>query len=180
MTSQDHNTAIIRLDIAFPDLMVKTYFGNVRLKSLLKNKRVIIYTNPIDLIPKEDKEKALLIENLEALKKLNCSLIGFSKRTFKDHLTSLNWVNSYLKEDLVFPIFFQPEHFDENLYSQSGKGDMEIADPVYFVEDDGITKLMLNGKNQNNRKLTKVLDIAGRMVLSDQQLKSPSSFKFEN
>ncbi|MFC4872518.1 hypothetical protein [Negadavirga shengliensis] len=180
MISNDHNTTIIRLNIAFPDLMVKTYHGNVRLKSLVKNQRAIVYTNPIDLIPGTEEEKMQLMESLEALKKLNCLLIGFSRRTFKDHLTSLNWVNSYLKEDLVFPIFFQPGQFDENLKNYFPTDGEEIVDPVYFVENNGMTKIMLNGKNKNNRRLTKVLDIAGRLVLSDQQFSPHAPEKVEN
>ncbi|MBR9775471.1 MAG: hypothetical protein GYB55_10820, partial [Cytophagales bacterium] len=54
-------------EIACPNLMVKTRYGNVNLKSIIKGQRIIIYTNPSALIPKTDEDRHKLITALTKL-----------------------------------------------------------------------------------------------------------------
>ncbi|MEX2513815.1 MAG: hypothetical protein WD398_13000 [Cyclobacteriaceae bacterium] len=176
MKPENNISSVLELNYPFPNLLVKTRYGNVHLKSLIGDKRTIVYTNPIDLIPRHEQEIEGFIQELAQLKKLNFSLFGFNKGTFQDHLKCLNWVNSYLGEEQVFPVFYEPDQVDQVDQLTIGSADLKetkLINPVYFLDKDGFTKLVLNGINPDNRKLGKILEMASKMVLSEQRFNSP-------
>ncbi|MEX0884070.1 MAG: hypothetical protein WDZ72_11410 [Cyclobacteriaceae bacterium] len=156
----------------FPDLMVKTRYGNVHLKSLINNRRTIVYTNPIDLIPNDKQEIERFISELHQLKRLNFKLFGFNKGSFHDHLKCLNWVNSYLGDDQVFPVYYEPDQMDQLTIDSTERMETKLINPIYFLDEDGFTELVLNGINPENRKLEKILEVASRLVLSEQRFNS--------
>ena len=170
MKFTNQTPAVFELDVTLPDFMVKTHHGNVHLKSLIGNKHTVMYTNPVDLLPKNEEERLQLCSDLEKLKKLNFHIMGFNKGSFHDHLKCINWVNSYLKEDMIFPIFYEPITFEKQALDSSLIEEKEIVKPVYLIDNKGTIKVILNGTKPENRKLNKILDIASKLVLADQDL----------
>ncbi len=167
MRLSSNQNQILLVNKVFPNLLVKTYHGNVFLSNLIKDKWMIVYSNPADLMPRSLEEKKKLVHNLKELKSMNCELMGFSTRSFKEHLVITNWVNSYLMDELIFPIFY---HTDGVLEKDLGEESMEmqnpIKDPIYLVDKDGMTRVVLNGLDERNRAMEKVLDWASRAILN--------------
>ncbi|WP_114752130.1 redoxin domain-containing protein [Pleomorphovibrio marinus] len=162
--SSGHNQ-ILLVNKVFPNLLVKTYHGNVFLNNLIRDKWMIVYSNPSDLMPRNLEEKKQLVQHLKELKSINCELMGFSTRGFKEHLVITNWVNSYLNDELVFPIFYHTEGIlERDLGEESMEMQHPIIDPVYLVDKDGMTRVVLNGLDDDNRKIEKVLDWASRAI----------------
>jgi alkyl hydroperoxide reductase subunit AhpC len=165
MRLSNSQNQILLVNKVFPNLLVKTYHGNVFLSNLIKDKWMIVYSNPADLLPSNLEEKKNLVQHLKALKSINCELMGFSTRGFKEHLVITNWVNSYLMDELIFPIFYHTEGIlEKDLGEESMEMQNPIKDPIYLVDKDGMTRVVLNGLDESNRNLEKVLDWAGRAI----------------
>jgi len=160
-------------NIVFPNVVVKTRYGNVNLKSLIENKRLIIYTNPSELIPKSSKDRVNFELALKQLKKLNYHLIGFNKNSFEEHLFSINWLNSHLEDYLVFPIFYLPKNeVKKNLEVILSK-EILIDNPIYFIDKTGNIQSILSG--DDIKSLENIVDLASKMVLSDQNFTNTNS-----
>jgi len=167
--------AFREINIAFPNVVVKTRYGNVNLKSLIENKRIIIYTNPSELIPKSSVDQVKFELALKQLKKSNYHLIGFNKNSFEEHLFSINWLNSHLEDYLVFPIFYLPKNeVKKNLEVILSK-EILIDNPIYFIDKTGITQSILNGDDINNKSLENIVDLASKIILSDQNFTNSNS-----
>ena len=165
---------LVWVNKAFPNVLVKTYFGNTYLNRLYKNKWMLIYSNPYDLIPSNQQEKIALVEALENLKELNCQLVGFSSRSFEEHLACTNWINSYLCDENVFPVFYQADNiFDAMLQDDVIGLKKEIKDPIYLVDGLGVTRILLNGVNPNERNMKRVLGNLGKIIFNEQAKLEP-------
>ncbi|SHN12928.1 hypothetical protein SAMN04488057_107129 [Cyclobacterium lianum] len=163
--------------IDFPNLLVRTHFGNVFFQSMIKNKRTIVYINPSEIIPQDNSEKNKFLEGLRLLKALNFNLIGFNRKSFDEHLRSVNWVNSYLSEDLVFPIFYQTKQ--ETSTNPLGQLN-EMAgykNPVFFLDKHGSIIKVLNGIKPETRSLEKIARLASEMVLGEQDFKKERALR---
>ncbi|WP_339924767.1 hypothetical protein [uncultured Cyclobacterium sp.] len=154
--------------IAFPNVIVKTRYGNVNLKSIIENKRIIICTNPSVLIPKTAEGRNRFESALKQLKKLNFHLIGFNKNTFEEHLFCVNWLNSHMEDCLIFPIYYLPKNeVKKNLEEMLSK-EILIDNPIYFIDKMGNTQSIINGDDTKNNNLENIVELASKMVLSDQ------------
>lgn len=155
-------------EIACPNLMVKTRYGNVNLKSLIKDQRIIIYTNPSELIPKTDDDRHKLITALTKLKELNYHLIGFNIDSFEKHLYAINWLNSRLDDYLIFPIFYQPMNDLKRDLEQKLSMEINIDNPIYFINQKGNTQYIVNGDIPKYKDMDNIVSLASKMVLTNQ------------
>ena len=166
---------LVWVNKAFPDVLVKTYFGNTYLNRLYKNKWMLIYSNPYDLIPSNLQERDALIESLENLRELNCQLVGFSSRSFEEHLACTNWINSYLCDENIFPVFYQADNIFDTMFQEEAMGPKkDIKDPIYLVDGLGVARIILNGVNPTERNLKRVLGNMGEIILNEQAQLKPS------
>lgn len=159
---------LIEMRIDFPNLLVKTHYGNVYLKSMIRNKRTIVYINPSEMIPAGAIDKKKFLQTLKTLKDMNFHLIGFNRRSFEEHLTSVNWLNSYIKDDLVFPIFYQTENEPRECLEKDLPEKIDLKNPVYFLDENGTTQAILNGTQPEARSLEKIAELASELVLREQ------------
>lgn len=177
MRYSDGNNNLVWVNKAFPNVLVKTYFGNTYLNRLYKNKWMLIYSNPYDLIPSNQKDRVALIDALAKLRKLNCQLVGFSSRSFEEHLACTNWINSYLGDEDVFPVFYQADNtFDTMLHDEVKETKKVIKDPIYLVDGMGVARIIINGVNPSQRNMKAVLANLGKIILNEQALHQ-ASFK---
>ncbi|MBD3628972.1 hypothetical protein [Cyclobacterium sp.] len=156
------------MQIDFPNLLVKTQHGNVYLKSMINNKRTILCINPSEIIPSNTAETKDFIGILKKLKDMNFHLIGFNRKSFREHLKSLNWVNSYIREELIFPIFYQAENEQKEYLEEKLSETNDLKNPVYFLDKNGTIKMILNGDKPDNRSLEKIMELASKLVLGEQ------------
>jgi len=174
MRHSDGQNNLVWVNKAFPNVMVKTYFGNTYLNRLYKDKWMLIYSNPYDLIPRNQEEKVALNEALENLRKINCQLVGFSSRSFEEHLACTNWINSYLCDENVFPVFYQADNtFDTIIHEEATDTQKEIKDPIYLVDGQGVARILINGVNPDYRNMKDVLANLGEIILQKQALHQP-------
>ncbi len=177
MRYSDGQKNLVWVNKAFPNVLVKTHFGNTYLNRLYKNKWMLIYSNPHDLLPTNQKEKVALVDALENLKDLNCQLVGFSSRSFEEHLACTNWINSYLCDEQVFPVFYQADNtFNTMLHDEAKDAKNEIKDPIYLVDGLGVARIIINGVNQHERNIKAVLANLGKIILNEQA-RHQASFK---
>lgn len=165
---QFKNEELVWLNKEIPSIPVKTYFGNTFLNKLFKNTWLLIFSNPYDLIPKSAEERRVLGEFLASLKKLNCQLVGFSSRSFEEHLECTNWVNSYLSDDEIFPVFFQKVNplnaLDDLSVARSG----EDPGSIYLVDGTGMVRIKFGNLSKNSSQLKGLLAKVGELVLNGQ------------
>ncbi|WP_158857023.1 redoxin domain-containing protein [Lunatibacter salilacus] len=177
MRNSDGQNNLVWVNKTFPNVVVKTHFGNTYLNRLYKNKWMLIYSNPYDMIPGNRTEKVELIDALVNLRELNCQLVGFSSRSFEEHLACTNWINSYLCDENVFPVFYQADNtFDTMLYDEIKRTKKEIKDPIYLVDGLGVARIIINGINPGERNMKAVLANLGKIILNEQALHK-ASFK---
>ncbi|WP_162343635.1 redoxin domain-containing protein [Cyclobacterium salsum] len=156
------------MNVAFPNVIVKTHHGNVHFRSLIQDKRIIVYTNPSELIPANKNEAGELVETLRKLKKLNYHLIGFNRDSFEEHLKSLNWLNSYLSDDLVFPVFYQPQNEVKKCLEKNLGKKITLKSPIYLLDKNGSTRMIIDGYQSASKNLETILEQASKLVLADQ------------
>ncbi|WP_439483796.1 hypothetical protein [Cyclobacterium plantarum] len=161
----------------FPNLLVKTHFGNVFFQSMIKDKKTIVYINPSEIIPRNNLEKKSFLERLKLLKDLNFHLIGFNCKSFDEHLNSVNWVNSYVSEDLIFPIFYQTENEETELIESPVLKKPKSKNPVYFLNQKGRIIKVLNESLPENRSLEKIAKLASEMVLGEQNFRKETALR---
>lgn len=175
MRYSDGQSNLVWVNKAFPNVLVKTYFGNTYLNRLYKNKWMLIYSNPHDLIPCSHEEKLALIEVLEALRQLNCQLVGFSSRSFEEHLSCTNWINSYLCDEHVFPVFYLTDNMLDSIHAEALKSQKTgFKDPIYLVDGLGIARIILNGVDPKERNMKKILGKVGKIIPNEQYQLSPT------
>jgi alkyl hydroperoxide reductase subunit AhpC len=175
MRYSDGQKNLVWVNKVFPNVLVKTYFGNTYLNRLYKNKWMLIYSNPHDLIPSNHDEKVALTEALENLRELNCQLVGFSSRSFEEHLECTNWINSYLCDEEVFPVFYMTDNIFDKMNSEEILASTKnIKDPIYLVDGLGVTRIILNGINPKDRSMQRILGNLGEIILNDQAQLQPS------
>ncbi|MDN3688824.1 redoxin domain-containing protein [Cyclobacterium jeungdonense] len=177
MTTEKQTSYLIVTDIAFPDVIVKTHHGNVHFKSLIQDKRIIVYTNPSELIPDSESKANELVNALRKLKKLNYHLIGFNRNSFEEHLKSLNWLNSYLSEDLVFPVFYQPQNNVKECLEKNLGEKITLKSPIYLLDKNGCTRMILDGSHSASENLETMLEQASKLVLADQSFGKNQSLR---
>ncbi|WP_162415942.1 redoxin domain-containing protein [Cyclobacterium roseum] len=164
-------------NVAFPNVIVKTHHGNVHFRSLIQDKRIIVYTNPSELIPGNKNEVSELVETLRNLKKLNYHLIGFNRGSFEEHLNSLNWLNSYLSDELVFPVFYQPKNEVKKCLEKNLGEKITLKSPIYLLDKNGCTRMILDGSQSASKNLETILEQASKLVLSDQSFGKNQSLR---
>ncbi|WP_154858360.1 redoxin domain-containing protein [Cyclobacterium xiamenense] len=177
MKTESQTPSRLEMNLAFPDLLVKTHHGNVHLRSLIQNKRVIVVTNPSDMIPITKENRKELVQSLKKIKKLNFHLIGFNRNTFDEHLRAINWINSYLTDDLVFPVFYQPKNDVKTCLERDLGKEITLRNPVYFLDKTGCTRVVLEGFRATNDTLDRIVEQASRLVLSEQPLQLGQSLR---
>lgn len=166
-----NNDNMLWVNKTLPNVSVKTYFGNTYLNKLFRDKWMVIYTNPYDLIPSSAKEKTDLIESLDNLKAINCQLVGFSSRSFNEHLECTNWINSYLSDENVFPVFYQEEDVLESFFQDENKDiNKQIENPIYLVDRSGVARIIVRGESENGRNIKAILSKLGEVILNEQLL----------
>jgi len=170
MKTEKQNRSRLEMKLAFPDLLVKTHHGNVHLRSLIQNKRVIVFTNPSDMIPTKEGNREALVQSLKKIKEMNFHLIGFNRKTFNEHLMFTNWINSYLADDLVFPVFYQPKNEVKTCLERDLGRKITIQNPIYFLDKNGKTQLILEGFRAEHDPLERIVEQASRLVLTEQPL----------
>lgn len=175
MKTKKQISSSLVMNIAFPDVLVKTHHGNVHLRSLIRDKRIIVFTNPSEMIPLREEERKGLIQSLKKLKKLNFHLIGFNRNSFDEHLRSVNWINSYLSDDLVFPVFYQPTNEITSCLEKNYGEKIRVKNPVFFLNKNGCTQLVLEGIRKGADPLKPIVEQASRLVLSEQPLQQNRS-----
>lgn len=177
MKNEKQLSPFMDMNVAFPNVIVKTHHGNVHLRSLIQDKRIIVYTNPSELIPDNKNEARELVDTLRKLKKLNYYLIGFNKNSFEEHLKSINWLNSYLSEDLVFPVFYQPQN-EVKKYLEKNLGEkITLQSPIYLLDKNGCTRMILDGSQSASKNLETILEQASKLVLADQSFGKNQSLR---
>lgn len=177
MKTEKQTSYLMDTDVAFPDVIVKTHHGNVHFKSLIQNKRIIVYTNPSDLIPDRKSKATELVDTLRKLKKLNYHLIGFNRNSFEEHLKSLNWLNSYLSDDLVFPVFYQPQNEVKKCLEKNLGEKITLKSPIYLLDSNGCTRIILDGSQSASKNLETMLEQASKLVLADQSFGKNKSLR---
>lgn len=177
MKTKNQAPYLMDREVAFPNVIVKTHHGNVYFKSLIQNKRIIVYTNPFELIPSKKSDRNKLVETLRKLKKLNYHLIGFNRNSFEEHLQSLNWLNSYLSEDLVFPVFFQPQNEVEKGMEKNLGTKIALRSPIYLLDKNGCTQMILEGTESAGKNFETILEQASKLVLADQSFGKNQSLR---
>ena len=166
---QYENQHMVWVNKAIPSIPVKTHFGNTFLNKLFSNQWLLIYSNPYDLIPKNADERKRLEEFLASLRKMNCQLVGFSSRSFGEHLECTNWINSFLSDEDLFPVFFHSENVMASLENGQGKKEgNEVSNPIYLVDEDGVAKIRFEGQMKDSSHFRRILGKISELVLNDQ------------
>ncbi|MCC5939020.1 MAG: hypothetical protein JJU34_17205 [Lunatimonas sp.] len=166
---QYENQHMVWVNKAIPSIPVKTHFGNTFLNKLFTNQWLLIYSNPYDLIPKNADERKDLEDFLTSLRKMNCQLVGFSSRSFKEHLECTNWINSFLSDEDLFPVFYQSENLMATLENGEGKkGDSKVLNPIYLVDGAGVAKIRFESRVMDSEHFRSILGKVGELVLNGQ------------
>ncbi|WP_209331503.1 hypothetical protein [Lunatimonas salinarum] len=166
---QYENQHMVWVNKKIPSIPVKTHFGNTFLNKLFTNQWLLIYSNPYDLIPSNEDERKNLEDFLASLRNMNCQLVGFSSRSFAEHLECTNWINSFLPDEDLFPVFYQNENLMASLENaEDKKGTRRVQNPIYLVDGAGVAKIRFEGQTKDSVHFRRILGKVGELVLNDQ------------
>ncbi|MCX8205282.1 MAG: peroxiredoxin [Candidatus Nezhaarchaeota archaeon] len=154
----------------FPEMLVETTHGPVRLPGDYAGKWFVLFSHPADFTPVCTTEFVAFALRHEEFKRLNVELIGLSVDQSYSHIKWVEWIEKTLKVKIPFPIIADPAGQVSQalgmLHAQSGTRTVRA---VFIVDPNGIIRAVLYyplelGRNINEiLRMIKALQVGGAM-----------------
>ncbi len=92
----------------FPEMVVETSFGRMKLPDDFKGKWFVLFSHPADFTPVCTTEFVAFAKRYEDFKRLNTELIGLSVDSTWSHIKWVEWIKQNLGVEIPFPIIADP------------------------------------------------------------------------
>ncbi len=154
---------------AFPDMVVQTTQGEIRLPQDYQGKWFIFFSHPGDFTPVCTSEY-VAFQNLSAeFEKLNAKLIGLSVDQVFAHLKWLEWIEHNLGVKITFPLIADPMGRVSTALCMIRAGeDSRTVRSVFIVDEQGKIRLILTYPSEVGRNIYEILRALRALQTADQ------------
>ncbi|MEM2082500.1 MAG: peroxiredoxin [Candidatus Bathyarchaeia archaeon] len=159
---------MILLGEKFPELIVKTTHGDIKLPEHYAGKWFILFSHPGDFTPVCTTEFFAFQKRHEEFRKLNCELIGLSIDQTFSHIKWVEWIREKLGVSIEFPIIADDTgEVSKRLgMIHAAKGTNTVR-AVFVVDPNGAVRLIIYYPQEIGRNIDEVLRALRALQISD-------------
>lgn len=151
----------------FPEMEVLTTFGKKKLPQEYKGKWFILFSHPADFTPVCTTEFVAFAKRFDEFKKLNCELIGLSVDQVFSHIKWVDWIKEKLGVEIPFPVIADSAGRVAETLGIFNPNRSATVRAVFFVDPEGIMRLMLYYPAEIGRNFDEILRIVKAFNVSD-------------
>lgn len=142
----------------FPQIVVETTHGSIKLPDAFRGKWFILFSHPADFTPVCTTEFVAFQKRYDEFKKLNTELIGLSIDQVFSHIKWVQWIKDNLNEEIKFPIIADDTGRVSGILGliHPGKGTNTVR-AVFIVDPKGIIRAMLYYPQELGRNMDEFL-----------------------
>ncbi|MCS7118747.1 MAG: peroxiredoxin [Archaeoglobaceae archaeon] len=159
---------MVLLGEKFPEMVVKSTHGELKLPEQYKGKWFILFAHPADFTPVCTTEFVAFQKKFEEFKKINCELIGLSVDQTFSHIKWVEWIKERIGIKIEFPIIADDlgEVSKKMGLIHLAKGTNTVR-AVFVVDPNGIVRLILYYPQEVGRNIDEILRAVKALQLSD-------------
>jgi peroxiredoxin (alkyl hydroperoxide reductase subunit C) len=153
----------------FPEMVVKTTHGQMKLPGDFEGKWFVLFSHPGDFTPVCTTEFVAFAKRSDEFKKLNCELIGLSIDQVFSHIKWVEWIKEKLNVEIPFPVIADDTGRVATKLGMihPGKGANTVR-AVFIVDSDGLIRLILYYPQEIGRNMDEVLRALRALQVSDK------------
>ncbi|MEM0088152.1 MAG: peroxiredoxin [Archaeoglobaceae archaeon] len=161
---------MVLLGEKFPEIVVKTTHGDLKLPNDFAGKWFVLFAHPADFTPVCTTEFVAFQKRYDEFKKLNCELIGLSVDQTFSHIKWVEWIKEKLGIEITFPIIADDlgEVSKKLGLIHPAKGTNTVR-AVFIVDPNGIVRLILYYPQEVGRNMDEILRAVKALQLSDEK-----------
>lgn len=159
---------MVLLGEKFPEMLVKTTRGDIKLPDYYAGKWFILFAHPADFTPVCTTEFVAFQKRYDKFRELNCELIGLSIDQTFSHIKWVEWIREKLGVRIEFPIIADDlgEVSKKLGLIHPAKGANTVR-AVFVVDPNGIVRLILYYPQEVGRNVDEILRAVKALQISD-------------
>ncbi len=162
------NIGIPLIGDTFPEMEVVTTHGVKKLPKDYKGKWLILFSHPADYTPVCTTEFIAFQKRKEKFDELNAELLGLSIDQIFSHIKWVEWIEEKMGVEITFPIIADHGKVATMLgMVHPGKGSNTVR-AVFFVDPNGIIRLMLYYPQEIGRNMDEVVRALHALQVADE------------
>ncbi len=152
----------------FPEMVVKTTDGELKLPDHFSGKWFVFFSHPADFTPVCTTEFVAFQKRYDDFRKLNCELIGLSTDQVFSHIKWIEWIKEKLDVEIEFPIIADDLG---RVSSKLGlihpaKGTNTVR-AVFIVDPQGIIRAIVYYPQELGRNIDEIVRMVKGLQTSD-------------
>ncbi len=152
----------------FPEMVVKTTDGELKLPDHFSGKWFVFFSHPADFTPVCTTEFVAFQKRYDEFRKLNCELIGLSTDQVFSHIKWMEWIKEKLDVEIEFPIIADDLG---RVSSKLGlihpaKGTNTVR-AVFIVDPQGIIRAIVYYPQELGRNIDEIVRMVKGLQTSD-------------
>ncbi len=153
----------------FPEMEVQTTHGKMALPGAYSGKWMVLFSHPGDFTPVCTTEFMAFAKMHDEFRKLNAELIGLSIDQVFSHIKWVEWIKEKMGVEVQFPVIADGTGIVASKLGMihPGKGTNTVR-AVFFVDPNGVIRLMLYYPQEIGRNIHEVLRIVKALKTSDE------------
>lgn len=164
----ENNTGMPLLGDSFPELVLQTTQGEMKLPQSLKGSWFVLFSHPADFTPVCTTEFVGFQRLVPEFDKLGVKLIGMSVDQIFSHIKWEEWIKEKLDVEITFPIAAANDSIASKLgMLHPGKGTNTVR-AVFVVDPQGLVRLVLYYPQEIGRNMDEVLRSVKALQISDK------------
>ncbi len=152
----------------FPEMVVKTTDGELKLPEHFSGKWFVFFSHPADFTPVCTTEFVAFQKRYDEFRKLNCELIGLSTDQVFSHIKWMEWIKEKLGVEIEFPIIADDLG---RVSSRLGlihpaKGTNTVR-AVFIVDPNGVIRAIIYYPQELGRNIDEIIRMVKGLQTSD-------------
>lgn len=152
----------------FPEMVVKTTDGELKLPEHFSGKWFVFFSHPADFTPVCTTEFVAFQKRYDEFRKLNCELIGLSTDQVFSHIKWMEWIKEKLGVEIEFPIIADDLG---RVSSRLGlihpaKGTNTVR-AVFIVDPNGVIRAIVYYPQELGRNIDEIIRMVKGLQTSD-------------
>ncbi|MCS7130603.1 MAG: peroxiredoxin [Archaeoglobaceae archaeon] len=159
---------MVLLGEKFPEVVVKTTHGEMKLPDQYKGKWFVLFAHPADFTPVCTTEFVAFQRRYDQFRKMNCELIGLSIDQTFSHIKWVEWIKEKLGVNIEFPIIADDVGEVSKLLGliHTAKGTNTVR-AVFIVDPNGVVRLIIYYPQEIGRNIDEIVRALRALQVSD-------------
>jgi peroxiredoxin (alkyl hydroperoxide reductase subunit C) len=153
----------------FPELIVQTTHGPIKLPETYKGKWFILFSHPADFTPVCTTEFYAFQKRYPEFRQLNTELVGLSVDQVFSHIKWIDWIKDNMDTEIEFPIIADTGAVADILgLIHAGAGSSTVR-AVFIVDPESTIRAILYYPSELGRNFDEILRMIKALQVADAQ-----------